>query len=279
MADYASMKVPELKKLLAERKLPVTGNKADLIARLTEEDAKPAADAEAKPGTLARDIRRDEGYKPTTMFLHRRPAILQRDSGKDDEITYSDDEGAKPAAPAAPAAATEAVPAASAAPNDAAADAAAPTKGDAAPAAAEPEPAEPVAPPPSFAMGLSSTTAGEEAKKRADRAKRFGLDEDNEDAKKRVERTQRFGLEDKDVSGLDAALPERNLKRGRGQHQDGQRPGKRQSTDRRGNDRRNGGRNDRQGGGGNTQARGSGILNNPAERAKAEKRAARFAAA
>lgn len=50
MADYASMKVPELKKLLAERKLAQTGNKADLIARLQEEDEKPAGDAEAKPG-------------------------------------------------------------------------------------------------------------------------------------------------------------------------------------------------------------------------------------
>lgn len=52
MADYTSMKVPELKKLLAERKLPQAGNKADLIARLQEEDAKPADDAAAKPGTL-----------------------------------------------------------------------------------------------------------------------------------------------------------------------------------------------------------------------------------
>ncbi|KAJ2970633.1 hypothetical protein NQ176_g8096 [Zarea fungicola] len=71
MADYASMKVPELKKLLAERKLAQTGNKADLIARLQEADAKPADKVETKP------------------------------AGKDDEITYSDDEGAKPAATAA----------------------------------------------------------------------------------------------------------------------------------------------------------------------------------
>ena len=48
MAEYASLKVPELKKLLQEKQLPVTGNKADLIARLQEhdkakEDPKPAA--------------------------------------------------------------------------------------------------------------------------------------------------------------------------------------------------------------------------------------------
>lgn len=54
MSDYASMKVPELKKLLAEKKLAQTGNKADLIARLQEEDNKAAGAApEAKPGTFA----------------------------------------------------------------------------------------------------------------------------------------------------------------------------------------------------------------------------------
>ncbi|KAM3501151.1 hypothetical protein MY10362_005785 [Beauveria mimosiformis] len=257
MADYASLKVPELKKLLAERKLPQTGNKADLVARLQEEDNKPDGDSEAKP------------------------------AAKDDEITYSDDEGAKPAT-AAPADATEAAPAAPAAPaaaaavasTDATADTAAPAEGDAVPA--EPaEPAAPAAPPPSFVMGLSSTTAEEEAKKRANRAKRFGIEEGDEDFKKRAERTARFGLEDKDVSGLDAALPERPLKRGRGQNQDGHRPGKRQSTDRRGNDRRNGrhGRQGGGGGGGSAQARGSRTVIDPAEKAKAEQRAARFAAA
>lgn len=52
MSDYASLKVPELKKLLAEKKLSQTGNKADLIARLQEADKKDAtASAEdSKPG-------------------------------------------------------------------------------------------------------------------------------------------------------------------------------------------------------------------------------------
>lgn len=39
MADYTTLKVPELKKLLQERSLPHAGNKADLIARLKENDA------------------------------------------------------------------------------------------------------------------------------------------------------------------------------------------------------------------------------------------------
>lgn len=38
MSDYASLKVPDLKKLLSERSLPQSGNKADLIARLQEND-------------------------------------------------------------------------------------------------------------------------------------------------------------------------------------------------------------------------------------------------
>jgi SAP domain-containing ribonucleoprotein len=50
MADYNSMKVPELKKLLTERGLPHTGNKADLIARLNENDKQKATAAEPQAG-------------------------------------------------------------------------------------------------------------------------------------------------------------------------------------------------------------------------------------
>lgn len=49
--EYTTLKVPDLRKLLQERSLPVTGNKADLISRLQENDkeAAPAA-AAAQPG-------------------------------------------------------------------------------------------------------------------------------------------------------------------------------------------------------------------------------------
>ncbi len=47
MAEYSTLKVPELKKLLAEKGLPQTGNKADLIARLTEDDKKKGGAPEA----------------------------------------------------------------------------------------------------------------------------------------------------------------------------------------------------------------------------------------
>lgn len=48
--DYSTLKVPELRKILQERSLPATGNKADLVARLQENDQNktPAA---AQPGT------------------------------------------------------------------------------------------------------------------------------------------------------------------------------------------------------------------------------------
>jgi len=40
MADYSTFKVPDLKKLLQERGLTISGNKAELIARLQEADKK-----------------------------------------------------------------------------------------------------------------------------------------------------------------------------------------------------------------------------------------------
>lgn len=48
MADYSQQKVPDLKKLLQERGLVVSGNKADLIARLQEDDAKKSGTGAGK---------------------------------------------------------------------------------------------------------------------------------------------------------------------------------------------------------------------------------------
>ena len=72
-----------------------------------------------------------------------------------------------------------------------------------------------------------------EAEKRAARAKRFGIPQ-NEEAKKLAERAKKFGLESKDtvVKGLDSALPERKAKRGREGREEG-RAAKRQTPDRR----------------------------------------------
>ncbi|KAJ4856461.1 SAP domain-containing protein [Trichoderma breve] len=263
MADYTALKVPELKKLLAEKKLPQTGNKADLIARLQEDDKKNATASAPKAD---------------------KPA-----ESKEDEINYSDDE---PSAASKPEKEQAAKPAEKPAAEPAAA-AAAPTDKDEAKPAEESgdkgadEPAEAKEPAPSFAIGLSSTTADEELRKRVERAKRFGTELDDE-TKKLAERAKRFGVDDSELAtGLDSALPERPLKRGRDRKEgDGNRPGKRRNQDRReqqpsGNERRSGRNkgNQNQGGKGSGKPKFSSIIEDPAEKAKAEKRAARFAAA
>ncbi|UNI22377.1 hypothetical protein JDV02_008272 [Purpureocillium takamizusanense] len=249
MAGYSSLKVPELKKLLAEKNLPQTGNKADLIARLQEADQNEAPAEADKSGKAE----------------------------KEDEISYTDDEETAP--PAAPKPAAESEPVEQ-------------TEQAAAPAVATETAAEPAdkateekpeAPAQSFAIGLSATAADEEAKKRADRAKRFGLEEDDA-AKKRAERAKRFGLDDKELTGLDSALPERPLKRGRAREGDESagRGAKRQSLDRRGDRQgrgRHNGQGDRRRAGSSGPAKKGSILDDPTEREKAAKRAARFAAA
>lgn len=267
MAGYSSLKVPELKKLLAERNLPQTGNKADLIARLQEADQNEApADAD-KPGEPTAPS------PPCHRYYVAQLTVSPGKADKEDEITYTDDEETAPAAP-----------------KPAEPEPAQQTEQAAAPVAAETatEPADkpteekPEAPAQSFAIGLSATTADDEAKKRAERARRFGLEEDD-DAKKRADRAKRFGLDEKELTGLDSALPERPLKRGRAREGDeaAGRGNKRQSLDRRGDRQgrgRHNGQGDRRRAGSNGPAKKASILDDPTEREKAAKRAARFAA-
>ncbi|KAI1390710.1 uncharacterized protein F4822DRAFT_161842 [Hypoxylon trugodes] len=261
MPDYASLKVPELKKLLQEKSLPVTGNKADLISRLQEHD-------KSQSSTTVRE--------------------------NEDEIDYSDDEvttaakpeeEAKPADPVAPSAAEEKP-----------VEASEPVKEEVETDAVAEQPAEtaivtedttkPEAPKIDFSAHLPASNADEEARKRAERAKRFGIVENDED-KKKAARTERFGVDDSSlVKGLDDALPEkRPSKRGReGNNADGERAAKRQTP----GGRRGGKGRFRHGGGGRagggprkeakpTDVKGrSGIQNDPKEKAKAEARAKRF---
>lgn len=272
MTDYNALKVPDLKAMLGQRKLLQTGNKQALIARLQEDDEKNDGGAdEAKPGeyiqALPFDCTRSKAEQHPALRVTSKLNDVLLDAAKEDEINYSDDEAtASKPAPEEPApAATESKP------EDAPkVDDAAPTEGDA--DAEKTEPAEPAV---SYAMGLASTAAEAEAKKRADRAKRFGIEEDD-DSVRRADRAKRFGLDQKELaSSLDSALPERPLKRGRGRggDADSSRPGKRQSLDRRGGRH---GRGPRQGG---NRERGGPAVLDATEKAKAEKRAARFASA
>lgn len=286
MADYSSLKVPELKKLLQEKQLPVTGNKADLIARLQEHDKTQ----EAPKAATAPDV-----------------------SAEEDVIDYSDDDvpvtTTKPVVEAASAEETTVEsPAATKEPVTEASTSADEGK----PAEITTEDEKPVeaaaeaAPKTDFSAHLPASSADEEARKRAERAKRFGIVETaDEEAKRKAERAQRFGLDQTSVvSGLDSALPEkRERKRGRegpsGTNTDGERNAKRQQQN--GPGRRRGGRDHRGrggrqggsdrnpprkegGGGGGGSGSGSAgkprrVLDDPSERAKADARSKRFGAA
>ncbi|KAI0525458.1 hypothetical protein F5B22DRAFT_342576 [Xylaria bambusicola] len=274
MADYASLKVPELKKLLQEKQLPVTGNKADLIARLQEHDK-----AKEEPKSTAAPV-----------------------SAEEDPIDYSDDDvlASKPGPTKESAPAAEKVAESTAPVTGSSAESSAPsgedkpaetTADETKPVETEAEADSKAAPKADFSAHLPASTADDEARKRAERAKRFGIVEDaDEEAKKKAERAKRFGVDQSTiVSGLDSALPEkreRERKRGRegasNANADGERGAKRQQNapgrHRGGRDNRNrGGRrgdrdSSRKDGGGKPR----GVLNDPAERAKAEARAKRF---
>jgi SAP domain-containing ribonucleoprotein len=134
----------------------------------------------------------------------------------------------------------------------------------------------PEAPKEDFTAGLEQTDAQKEADRRAARAKRFGIPE-NEEAKKLAERAKKFGTgKDPVVSGLDSALPERRPKRVR-EEKDGGRATKRQTPDRRTERTEKPKSKPAPQNGGKKQQTGGKILDDPAEKLKAEARAKRFA--
>ncbi|PBP24332.1 hypothetical protein BUE80_DR004655 [Diplocarpon rosae] len=281
MADYNALKVPDLKKLLGERGLVVSGNKADLIARLQEDDTK-------KNGATAAS------------------------GAGEDEIDWDEDDNKAETAPAVAAAAGAGAgvgPAATpiAVPNqvpaidpstttDLAVKQPSPTAPVTSTVATETEatPVVPEEPKKDFTAGLVLSEADKEAAKRAARAKRFGLDKKaeallTEEDKKLAERAKKFGTDKaKDqqivagiVSTLNEGLSEKRPKRGR-EGGEGERNAKRQTPDQRTEVPRREGR----GRGGRGEGRGGGgggglkrITDDPTEAAKAEARAKRFAAA
>ncbi|KAH9909571.1 hypothetical protein F4778DRAFT_4678 [Xylariomycetidae sp. FL2044] len=283
MTDYASLKVPELKKLLQEKSLPVAGNKADLIARLQEHDQAqevPEPQEEAAPAQTA------------TVPAAEAEDIIDWDDDDTAPATTKPAEAPKPAEP---------IPAAEPPkPVEPAAATTTATVDDEGDKPAE-QPSEDVAkaeeaPKTDFSAHLPASVADEEARKRQERAKRFGIvEEGNDEDKKKADRAKRFGVEESSLpSGLDAALPEkRPRKRGReGGNADGDRDNKRQNGPG-GRQRGGGGRGrGRHGGGGggrpggrdgrrDGKPNGAGprrnILDDPTEKSKAEARAKRFA--
>ncbi|KAL2849525.1 hypothetical protein BJY01DRAFT_141610 [Aspergillus pseudoustus] len=222
--DYAKKTNAELIEILKSRSLPHTGKKADMVARLQEDDTKSAA----------------------------APAAAE------DVIDWEDDE--VPAAGSAPAKPTEAeVPVEENAPKveetkveDAAnADASQEGSEGTVTGTTEPEAQPEEKPAPNYAIGLSVTDLEEELKKRKARAEKFGITEDSQaaidEAEKKLERAKRFGAETVGenanaaaISRLDQALPERSRKRGRGENDQGSRGGKRRNFNGRNNQRNRG---------------------------------------
>lgn len=170
-------------------------------------------------------------------------------------------------------------------------------KEDETPAKPEAE-VEPAAPEPTFTAGLAPTPLEVELEKRKARAARFGaeqVDPTATESLKKLERAARFGggstTGDAEstvgVKGLDQALPERRGKRTSEHGNPGGRGGV-QKRARFGGDRgqrRQGGGGDRRNGGANNQQKKTGgalavksVLDDPAEKEKAEKRKNRFGA-
>lgn len=230
--DYSKKTNAELVEILKSRSLPHTGKKAEMVARIQEDDASKANNSAAAP------------------------APAPKGDTADDVIDWEDDEvpteTAKPSTEAAAPAPAENTEAPNPQPDVAGA---APEEPKAEPKGAEGETQEgsgqPTAtaqaeekPATNYAKGLPVTELEEELKKRKARAEKFGITEDSQaaiaEAEQRLERAKRFGAEaevpaNAGVSKLDEALPsEQPRKRGRGQNDQGSRGGKRRDVGGRG---------------------------------------------
>ena len=282
MADLGSLKVPELKKLLQDRSLPVSGNKSELIARIQQHDSTAAAStatAAASTGSVA------PGAAPALG---------------EDEIDWDDEDGDKTNAKAAakPSASASGTAAATAGgqgqagdptpdPKQAvdvdAATTADPTVqgGSEAKAAREEASTAPAVAAKDFSAGLAQTDIEKEIAQRKARAQKFGVVESSDAALKALERAKKFGTSAADgelagggLKALDQALSSGPRKRGRerdGQVVEPDRQSKRRTPDR---NARVGKPGQRNGGG---AARGK-ITDDPVEKAKAEARAKKFGA-
>ena len=203
MADYAKKTNADLVELLKARSLPHTGKKAEMVARLQEDDAKNDGKPEGATAGETTAAAGGEGTVPNPVAVPNQK--LDEDPAKTDDLKVE---------------ATGAV----------GANGTGEAAGEAA-AAAEEKPAV------NFAQGLPVTEFEEEVKKRKARAAKFGTTDETDaaiaDAEKQLERAKRFGTgvesnsANVGVKGLDEALSSER-KRGRGDL-DGGRGGKRRN--------------------------------------------------
>jgi len=200
MPDYAKKTVAELTELLKSRSLPHSGKKAELVARLEEND-KASAPAEEAAEPAAEE--------PAPAPVHDELPKVEIPPLK--TVVTQDD--------------TPTVPATTQAEEAEAADGEAPAPEDG--AGTDTQLAAAI----DYSMGLAKSEVDDEMEKRKKRAERFGIsaEEVDKDKEKALERAKKFGTgaaESVGVQGLDEALPtERPRKRGR-PDDDGNRQGR-----------------------------------------------------
>ncbi|GFF33325.1 hypothetical protein IFM51744_02074 [Aspergillus udagawae] len=250
--DYSKKTNAELVEILKSRSLPHTGKKAEMVARLQEDDENKAKAASAPAPTAKTDAADD---------------VID---WEDDDVPAADTTAVKPSTEAGAAAIAAggkgavanpvAVPNQKLDTNPATTDDLKVESKGAAPSAesgaqghegTEGAPAEPATaapaeekPAPDYSMGLPITEMEEELKKRKARAEKFGVTEESKtaiaEAEKQLERAKRFGTAVQPtpasgVKGLDEALPtEKSRKRGRGDNEQASRGGKRRDVGGRG---------------------------------------------
>lgn len=289
--DYTKKTNAELVEILKSRSLPHTGKKADLVARIQQDDEAKSAEAAA----------------PAPASAPAPAETAKPDAAAEDVIDWDDDVPAETAKPSTEASAT-AIAAGGKGPvanpvavpnqkldvdpattNDLKVESAGGAATTAAPEAATETEKKPAV---DYTSGLAASSLEEELAKRKKRAEKFGIVEDEEtalkEAEKQLERAKRFGTAaaaesgSVGVKGLDEALPdERSRKRGR--NEQGGRGGKRRDVGRNRNRRGDGNQNRNGGGqGGNTGKSGQTTQQktwDEKDRLALEARKKRFAAA
>lgn len=301
--DYSKKTNAELVEILKSRNLTHTGKKAELVARIQEDDTKNNGGESAPAAPAAKtdvaddvidweddDVPAEGATKPSTEAGAAAIAAGGKGQVSNPAAVPNQKLDTDPAATddlKVEAAGGEAVK--EAAPEQETEGAAAPAGEEGAADAAQEEKPEP-----NFAKGLPITELEEELRKRKARAEKFGITEESQasiaQAEQNIERAKRFGTVGADpnagvgVKGLDEALPqEKTRKRGRNEEQDG-RGGKRRNFGGRGGHRPRRGGQGGQDGNRNKTNNGGGEKPQPTQmseqdRAALEARKKRFSAA
>ncbi|KAJ5759188.1 hypothetical protein N7520_006344 [Penicillium odoratum] len=252
--DYSKKTNAELVEVLKARSLPHTGKKADLVARIQEDDEKQAG-APAAPASktdAADDVIDWDDDVPTESTITEKPTT--------EASAHAIAAGGKGAVANPVAVPNQKLDIDPATTDELKVESA----GEVVPAATEPVEETEKKPAVDYTRGLPATELEEELRKRKARAEKFGIIEDKatalEEAEKSLQRVKRFGTgaeadstASAGVKGLDQALPdEKSRKRARndqgGQSSQGGRGGKRRdhgrNRNRRGDDQnRRGGNN------------------------------------